>query len=130
LTVIGWPVGIDRRLGGGGGFGFAAIQTPFQFADLPFEEFHLLGQLGFTLDRTQMKSTPIVGLLTQLAEVQPHPPQGHEGEKEEQREPAKASPQPGGKIGFGIKDKSVLLRRQNNQRIGIGVHALPIVGSV
>ena len=64
LAVVVWIIRIDRRLGVGGRLGFTTIETPFQFADLSLQELHLLGQVSFAQDGTQVLGTPIVGLLT------------------------------------------------------------------
>jgi len=130
LAVVAWIVGIDRRLGVGGRLGFTTIEAPLQFANLSLEELNLLGQVSFPQDGTLVLGTPIVGLLPKFDELKPQAPQSAEGEVEEQRELAKALPQPGNEIGLGIVDNGYLLGRKSNQRIGgIGVHALPMVGS-
>jgi hypothetical protein len=138
---LGRGVGIGRRLGHGGSFGFAAEEATFQLADFTLQEMVVLLQLGFALDGPSMLCPPKIGLQTQFDELQPQAPQQQSSEKEEPSEFAKASPQQGQEVWFrivgkvkaddrrrGDVDQRSLLRGQTNQRIGGDIHAPPMVG--
>ena len=148
LAVLGrvFCMGIGRRLGRGGSFGFTSEETTFPFADFALEVMNLFLQSGFALDGALMLGPPKVGLLTKFDDLEPQPTQQHESNKKEGRECAEASPQEskdGTEVRLGIVgcieiddqlcrdgEKRPLLGWKTNQGIGfINVHAPPMVGS-
>ena|SRR6266849_9184325 len=89
-------------LGRGSGFGFAAEDATFPFADFPLELLNLCRQSSFALDGPLMLRPPIAGLPTQFANETPQQTQGHQSEPKEHCKLAKAPPQKGGLVRFRI----------------------------
>jgi hypothetical protein len=130
LASLGVVGGVGIGLGRRGGFGFSSIATAFQFADFPLQTLHVFLQIRFTLDGAVMEGPPIVGLQTQLEELEPATAQDREGAKKEPSESAKASPQQGKEVWFEInqsrtdmKQRSLLRGPRNQGKRLFGIHA-------
>ena len=98
------------------------------------QELKLFRQIGFALDGALMLGFPVVGLQPQFDELPTETAAERPEQEKEDSEFAKALPEPGEDVGFGIeisdqdrgdRDESSVFRRKYNQGIGdIGVHAL------
>ncbi len=132
LVVVAMRIG---RLGGGGGFGFSSVASAFQLPEFRLQELHLFFPFGLALDGTLMLGLPVVRLQAQFDELSPQMTAEDQEQNEEKGELAKTSPEPdqdSTKVGLRIVENNrrgdraqrSLLGSKNNQRKGIGVHAL------
>ena len=76
-------MGISRRLGRGGSFGFTSEETTFPFADFALEVMNFFLQSGFTLDGALMLDPPKIGLLTKFDDLEPQPMQQRQSNKKQ-----------------------------------------------